>query len=81
MTFVSAVQKGCILDDHVQCRFFLNIDIDVIRYQNIIKSILRTSTCYTKSYEVNIELIILFYNRKDHSNGNKPTSYDMYVTC
>lgn len=35
MKFVFAVQQSSFLDDHVQCRFFLNIDIDVIRYQNI----------------------------------------------
>lgn len=44
--------------------FFLNIDIDVIRYQNIrsIKSILRTSTCYT--YEVNRKFINIWYDNK-----------------
>lgn len=35
VTFVSADHQSSFLDDHVQCRFFLNIDIDVIRYQNI----------------------------------------------
>lgn len=62
--FVFAVQQSSFLDDHVQCRFFLNIDIDVIRYQNIIsiKSILRTSTCYT--YEVNRKFINIWYDNK-----------------
>lgn len=43
---------------------FLNIDIDVIRYQNIrsIKSILLTSTCYT--YEVNRKFINIWYENK-----------------
>lgn len=64
VTFVSADQQSSFLDDHVQCRFFLNIDIDVIRYQNIrsIKSILRTSTCYT--YEVNRKFINIWYENK-----------------
>lgn len=43
---------------------FLNIDIDVSRYQNIrsIKSILLTSTCYT--YEVNRKFINIWYDNK-----------------
>lgn len=72
--FVFAVQQSSFLDDHVQCRFFLNIDIDVIRYQNIrsIKSILRTSTCYT--YEVNRKFINIWYE-------NKRLSFFYFLFC
>lgn len=53
---------------------FLNIDIDVIRYQNIrsIKSILRTSTCYT--YEVNRKFINIWYE-------NKRLSFFYFLFC